>query len=170
MSARIPGYSGKQQFHVSLGKQQYTVPPNNKVLIQSRPGRICRELRRKRLVDAAMRKHGLKSASKRARALAAAEEEADETLEFLDSRVSLGERHVRGGDLAVHLKQRADKEARLAKVLEGAQWLPFAVTRNSRRQSIRTFTRPSDDVSHASTYCSDALALHSARQRFSRRG
>ena len=68
-----------------------------------------------------MRKHGLKSASKKARALAAAEEEADETLEFLDSRASLGERHVRGGDLAVHLKQRADKEARLAKVLEGAR-------------------------------------------------
>ena len=79
-----------------------------------------RELRRKRLVDAAMRKHGLKSASKKARALAAAEDEADETLDFLDSRASLGEQHVRGGDLAVHLKQRADKEARLAKVLEGA--------------------------------------------------
>ena len=83
-----------------------------------------RELRRKRLVDAAMRKHGLKSASKRARALAAAEEEADETLEFLDSRATLGEQHVRGGDLAVHLKQRADKEARLAKVLEGASRSP----------------------------------------------
>ncbi len=36
---------------------------------------VCRELRRKRLVDAAMRKHGLKSASKKARALAAAEDE-----------------------------------------------------------------------------------------------
>ena len=39
------------------------------------PDSVCRELRRKRLVDAAMRKHGLKSASKKARALAAAEEE-----------------------------------------------------------------------------------------------
>ena len=47
--------------------------------------------------------------------------QADETLEFLDSRGSLAEQHVRGGDLAVHLKQRADKEARLAKVLEGAR-------------------------------------------------
>jgi hypothetical protein len=104
-----------------------------------------------------MRKHGLKSASKRARALAAAEEEADETLEFLDSRTSLGERHVRGGDLAVHLKQRADKEARLAKVLEGAPWLFVAVTVGSK-------------CDEAHVIACTAILRHPACQCFLRRG
>ena len=80
----------------------------------------CRELRRKRLVDAAMRKHGLKSASKKTALLAAAEDEAEETLDFLDSRAQLGEERVRGVDLSVKLKYRQDKEERLASVLEGA--------------------------------------------------
>ena len=66
-----------------------------------------------------MRKHGLKSASKKAKALAAAEDEADETLDFLDSRTMLGEQAVRGGDLAVRLKGRQTKEERMASVMEG---------------------------------------------------
>ena len=71
-------------------------------------------------MDAAKRKHGLKSATKKTALLAAAEEEADETLDFLDSRAQLGEERVRGADLSVKLKYRQDKEERLASVLEGA--------------------------------------------------
>ena len=44
-----------------------------------------RELRQKQLVDAAMTKHGLKSAAKRAKLLAAAQDEADATLEAMVS-------------------------------------------------------------------------------------
>ena len=44
-----------------------------------------RELRQQQLVDAAMAKHGLKSAAKRARLLAAAQDDAEEALEALAS-------------------------------------------------------------------------------------
>lgn len=91
-----------------------------------------RDLRRKRLVDAAMRKHGMKSATKKTALLAAAEEEADETLDFLDSRAQLGEERVRGGDLQVKLKYRQDKEERLASVLEGAYIRSFLSCRFRR--------------------------------------
>ncbi len=40
-----------------------------------------RELRHKKMVNQLMRKHGLKSSSKRERYLAAAQDEADEALE-----------------------------------------------------------------------------------------
>jgi hypothetical protein len=47
---------------------------------------LSRELRRQKLVSAAMQKHGLKAAGKRERLRAEAEAEADATLERLVSR------------------------------------------------------------------------------------
>ena len=78
-----------------------------------------------------MRKHGLKSTAKKAALQAAAEEEAEATLDFLDTRAQLGEERVRGGDLSVKLKYRQDKEERLASVLEGAL-PPFASNLKNR--------------------------------------
>ena len=47
-----------------------------------------RELRHQKLVDELMRKHGLKSAAKRERLLAAAQDEAEEALEKLVSSLT----------------------------------------------------------------------------------
>lgn len=84
-----------------------------------------RELRHKQLVDAALAKHGLQSASltshRRDRILAAAEEEAEELLEFQDKLGTISEHRVRGEDLTVEIKGRRDKQARLAMVLKGRE-------------------------------------------------
>ncbi|KAK9811636.1 hypothetical protein WJX72_007420 [[Myrmecia] bisecta] len=80
-----------------------------------------RELRHKRLVDAAMKKHGLKSASKRERLLAAAEEEADAAMAFQDRRNIVAEERVDPSNLQGKHKRRQDKEARMASVLEGRE-------------------------------------------------
>ena len=68
-----------------------------------------------------MAKHGLKSASKRARALATAEDEAEEALAFQDRRTTVAEERVDPAALRGKHKYRQDKEARMATVLEGAR-------------------------------------------------
>lgn len=49
--------------------------------IMLKPCELCRELRQEELVVAAMAKHGLRSASKREKLLAAAQDDAEATLD-----------------------------------------------------------------------------------------
>lgn len=84
-----------------------------------------RQLKHKRLVTEAMAKHGLKSASKRAKALEAAEEEAEELLAFKDKLSTANERRVNTSALVGRHKYRKDKEERMASVLEGREGREF---------------------------------------------
>jgi len=78
-----------------------------------------RQLRHKRLVDSAMLKHGLKSASKRERAREVAEEEAEEMLQLQERLSTLHEHRVDPSDLLGKRRGRRDKEERMASVMEG---------------------------------------------------
>ncbi|KAK9834281.1 hypothetical protein WJX81_003203 [Elliptochloris bilobata] len=93
-----------------------------------------RELRHKAMVSAAMRKHGLKSASKRGRLLAAAEEEADEALAAQDARATAADRRVDPAALEGRHKGRANKEERLARVHEGREGRDFGAAAARKKQ------------------------------------
>eukprot|EP00887_Chlorella_sp_A99_P007365 scaffold2.g7365.t1 len=80
-----------------------------------------RRLKHRRMVEAAMQKHGLKSARKRDKARQAAEEAADEAL-ALQARLGVAnEQRVNPDDLLGRHKYRRDKEERLKSVLEGRE-------------------------------------------------
>jgi len=84
-----------------------------------------RELKHKKLVDEAMAKHGLKSASKRARALEVAEEEAEEMMVFREKLGTASQRKVQPSALVGKHKYRKDKEERMVSVLEGREGREF---------------------------------------------
>ena len=84
-----------------------------------------RQLKHKRLVDAAMSKAGLKSASKRARLRETAGEEADETLALQDQLGVLHEQRVDPSALLGKRRGRRDKEERMASVLAGREGREF---------------------------------------------
>ncbi|KXZ52362.1 hypothetical protein GPECTOR_10g996 [Gonium pectorale] len=94
-----------------------------RILTQEDFERIKR-LKQKALVEAALSKHGLSSASskaKKARMLEAAEEEAAEALALRERLSAIGESKVAATDLVGKHKARKDKAARLASVLEGRE-------------------------------------------------
>ncbi|KAL6763683.1 SDA1-domain-containing protein [Haematococcus lacustris] len=82
-----------------------------------------KRLKHKRLVEAALAKHGLKSMSKakRNRLLLAAEEEAEEAAALERRRAHLNEAKVTAGSLEGKRKRAHDKEARLASVMAGRE-------------------------------------------------
>lgn len=84
-----------------------------------------RQLKHRRLVDNAMQKHGLKSASKRQRARAAAEEEAEELLALKERLAVMHEERLNPDDLLGRHKYRKDKEERMKSVLEGREGREF---------------------------------------------
>ncbi|EIE25800.1 SDA1-domain-containing protein [Coccomyxa subellipsoidea C-169] len=88
-----------------------------------------RELRHRKMVEGVMRKHGLKSASKRERLLAEAEDEADEAM-------AEQARHLRVDPNALTSKQksRKDKAERMASVLEGREGREFGASASRRKQ------------------------------------
>lgn len=84
-----------------------------------------RQLKHRRLVEQAMQKHGLKSASKREKARLAAEEEADEMMELKERLGVMSEHRVNPDDLRGSHKYRKDKEERMAAVLAGREGREF---------------------------------------------
>jgi len=84
-----------------------------------------RQLKHRRLVDAAMSKAGLKSASKRARLRETAEEEAEETLALQDQLGVLHEQRVDPSALLGKRRGRRDKEERLASIMAGREGREF---------------------------------------------
>ena len=93
-----------------------------------------RELQRAARVTAAMAKHGLKSASKRARAEAAAEDAADEAMAAAAARVVAPETAVDPDSLAARARGRQDKEARMATVLAGREGRLFGAAAARRKK------------------------------------
>ena len=77
--AGVPG-GGEPDPSLAGGVDGAPVPLEHGRILSAEDFTRMRELRHKAMVAAAMRKHGLKSASKRGRLLAAAEEEAEEAL------------------------------------------------------------------------------------------
>lgn len=96
-----------------------------------------RALQHKARVAAAMAKHGLAapSASKRARLELAAEDEAEEAEAAAAARTAAGERALDPASLEARRRGRQDKEARLAKVMEGREGRQFgaAAARHKRK-------------------------------------
>ncbi|KAL6785625.1 hypothetical protein ACKKBF_B01005 [Auxenochlorella protothecoides x Auxenochlorella symbiontica] len=84
-----------------------------------------RQLQHKRLVDHAMQKHGLKSASKREKAMAAAEDAAEETMALREQLGSMHDSRVAPDDLLGMHKYRKDKMERMATVLKGREGREF---------------------------------------------
>ncbi|KAL4448816.1 hypothetical protein ABPG77_007533 [Micractinium sp. CCAP 211/92] len=84
-----------------------------------------RQLKHRRLVENAMQKHGMKSASKRERARAAAEEEAEEMLALKERLAVMHEERLNPDDLLGRHKYRKDKEERMKSVLEGREGREF---------------------------------------------
>lgn len=82
-------------------------------------------LRQKQLVQDAMRKHGLKSASKLASAREAAEIEAEERLQLEERRSKMHEHAVNPDDLLGKRRGKMDKQERLATVMEGREGREF---------------------------------------------
>lgn len=74
-------------------------------------------LKHRKLVNEALQRHGLKSASKRS----AAEQEADEQLALESKRKKIHEHAVNPLDLLGKKRGKADKQERLASVLEGRE-------------------------------------------------
>jgi hypothetical protein len=95
-----------------------------------------RVLRRQRLVETAMAKHGLKSASMRARAEAAAGEDADATLDAEAARAVAPETAVDPEALAGRARGRADKAARMASVLEGRVGREFGAAAKRHKKKV----------------------------------
>ncbi|CAL8470003.1 g9545 [Coccomyxa elongata] len=93
-----------------------------------------RELRHRKMVEGVMRKHGLKSASKRERLLAEAEDEADEALAEQDARATIGERRVDPNALTSKQKSRKDKAERMASVLEGREGREFGAAASRKKK------------------------------------
>jgi len=94
-----------------------------------------RELRRERLVEGALAKHGLKStsSSKRARAEAAAADDADAVLAAVAARSLAPERRVDPDSLLGRARGRRDKAARMATVLEGREGREFGSAAGRRK-------------------------------------
>ncbi|KAG2501935.1 hypothetical protein HYH03_000433 [Edaphochlamys debaryana] len=94
----------------------------DRILTQEDFDRI-KKLKQKALVEAALAKHGLASASraKKVKMLEAAEEEAAEAMALQERLAAIGESKVAAGDLAARIKARKDKAARMASVLEGRE-------------------------------------------------
>lgn len=94
-----------------------------------------RELRRERLVEGALAKHGLKStsSSKRARAEAAAADDADAVLAAVAARSLAPERRVDPDSLLGRARGRRDKAARMASVLEGREGREFGSAAGRRK-------------------------------------
>ncbi|KAH7622813.1 hypothetical protein Ndes2526B_g02092 [Nannochloris sp. 'desiccata'] len=84
-----------------------------------------RQLKHRRLVDAAMSKAGLKSASKRARLRETAEEEAEETMALQDQLGVLHEQRVDPSALLGKRRGRRDKEERMASIMAGREGREF---------------------------------------------
>ncbi|KAK9790096.1 hypothetical protein WJX73_001035 [Symbiochloris irregularis] len=95
-----------------------------------------RELRQQKMVDAAMAKHGLKSSSKRAKLLAAAQDDAEEALEALDHRGMEGESRVDPSTLQGRHRARKDKEARMATVLQGREGNEYGSAAGRKKQKV----------------------------------
>ena len=95
--------------------------------------RRIRELRRERLVEGALAKHGLKSASKRARAEADAGADADAALAAAAARSAAPERRVDPDSLLGHARGRRDKAARMASVMEGREGREFGAAAGKRK-------------------------------------
>ena len=96
-----------------------------------------RALQHKARVAAAMARHGLAphSASKRARLELAAEDEAEEAAAAAAARAGAGERPLDPASLEARRRGRQDKEARLARVMEGREGREFgaAAARHKRK-------------------------------------
>ena len=95
-----------------------------------------RALQHKARVSAAMAKHGLApSAAKRARLELAAEDEAEEAAAAAAARAGAGERALDPASLEARRRGRQDKEARLARVMEGREGRAFgaAAARHKRK-------------------------------------
>ena len=95
--------------------------------------RRIRELRRERLVEGALAKHGLKSASKRARAEADAGADADAALAAAAARSAAPERRVDPDSLLCRARGKRDKAARMASVLEGREGRDFGSAAGRRK-------------------------------------
>ena len=93
-----------------------------------------RTLQRKALVDAAMAKHGLKSASKRARLEALAGDDADEALAAAASRAAAPEAALDPDSLLARRRGRRDKEERMRSVLEGREGREFGAAAGRRKK------------------------------------
>eukprot|EP00884_Botryococcus_braunii_P012226 jgi/Botrbrau1/21003/Bobra.0144s0020.2 len=93
-----------------------------------------RELRHKKLVEAAMAKHGLKSATKRARLEALAQDEADEVLRMHERRGTAAERSVAPEALLGKHKRRKDKQERMRSVMEGRTDREFGAASGRRKK------------------------------------
>ena len=115
----------KKQLAAKKAAQKAPEAPENAVpadwgrILTQEDFEAIRQLKHKRLVDNAMSKAGLKTASKRARMREAAEEEADETMAL---QATLGVRHEQRmdpNDLLGKRRGRRDKEERMASIMEG---------------------------------------------------
>ncbi|KAL4422877.1 hypothetical protein ABPG75_009074 [Micractinium tetrahymenae] len=93
-----------------------------------------RQLKHRRLVESAMQKHGLKSASKRERARAAAEEEAGELLALKERLAVMHEERLNPDDLLGRHKYRKDKEERMKSVLEGREGREFGAKSSLKKK------------------------------------
>lgn len=93
-----------------------------RILTEEDFARIKR-LKQKALIESAMSKHGMATASKakRKRMLEAAEKEADEVAELQSMRATANEARVNPDDLKGRHKKRLDKEERLASVMLGRE-------------------------------------------------
>lgn len=76
---------GAEQSSFSTGTDSADIPLEYERILTEEDFAQIRELRHQKLVDELMRKHGLKSAAKRERLLAAAQDEAEEALDKLVS-------------------------------------------------------------------------------------
>lgn len=123
-AAKKRQHGGEEPGSEEGGEARAAVPIEaDRILTQEDFERI-RKLKQRALVEAALTKHGLASATsraKKARLLEAAEEEAAEALAMQQARQHIGEAKVAAGDLVGRHKARKDKAARLASVLEGRE-------------------------------------------------
>ncbi|KAL4857462.1 hypothetical protein ACK3TF_002330 [Chlorella vulgaris] len=93
-----------------------------------------RQLQHRKMVDTAMQKHGLKSASSRQRARAAAEGEADEMMALKGRLAVVNEERLDPEDLRGRHKWRKDKEERMKSVLEGREGREFGARSTLKKQ------------------------------------
>ena len=121
---------------LAMAKKSSDIPLEHSRILTQEDFQNIKALKHKKLVEQAMKKHGLKSASKRAAAREIAEQEAEDQLNLESKRSKLHEHAVNPMDLLGKKRGRADKEERLASVMEGREGREFGA--KSRIKKAKT--------------------------------
>lgn len=121
---------------LAMAKKSSEIPLEHSRILTQEDFQNIKALKHKKLVEQAMKKHGLKSASKRAAARELAEQEAEDQLLLESKRSKLHEHAVNPMDLLGKKRGRADKEERLASVMEGREGREFGA--KSRIKKAKT--------------------------------